>query len=191
MQSYQTELPHRRPLQRGDPVTANWTRVNELDADLLTLQDQIAQLRREVAANRSPRASLNHFPFRIYALPDYLRTAADLANDWRKVCVRGGTVFVDWVAVTATGTDGETFPDQDSFPLTAGHSTNEILCPLNVAQYWIWLEITATTAVVNHGAAAPVWSSAIVPLGWVDTTAVADQMAHVRQLVRTDFFTCL
>src|SRR5882724_10057582 len=93
-------LPTRRPaLLAGAPVTKNWTRINDQEDDLQELIATVAQLRRDHTAPDPQRITFGHFPFRIYHLPDYMRTAPKPMNDWLKFCVRGARVFVNWAEI--------------------------------------------------------------------------------------------
>ena len=140
-----------------------------------------------------------NFPFRLYHSPDALRKVPNPAADWLKVSVRGGTVFVNFVAITVTGTDGAANPDDSSQPVDGnGAGINEVALPANTAQCWFWLVITAGAVSVawgdgaGHGTAIPTWATGFIPLGWADTaTAAASQQVLFRQLVRTDLFVCL
>ena len=181
----------RAPLAAGEPVTKNWARINEEDADIGVLFAQVAQIRRDLDANPPPRYSFGQFPFRIYQLPQHFRAAPDPSSDWLKFRVRGGAVFINWTQYAATGTDGETNPDADTFPDIPNAGGFEITATPGVTQFWFWLAITSTTAAVNSGASPPTWSAAAVPIGYVDTTDTTHQFAQVRQFVRTDFFTCV
>ncbi len=192
----------RQPLEAGGSVTKNWTRINEQDEDVKLLFAQLAQLRRDTTAILPQRHSFGHFPFRLYQLPYYLRAAPDPAADWLKFRVRGGYVS----SLQATGTDGALDPDDETYPDILNVGAFEILLPANIPKVWIWLEISATTAVVKWGDPAsglgddpggapidqgwtsyPVPDAAHVPIGYVNTqTQIAQQISIPRQLLRTD-----
>lgn len=114
-------------------------------------------------------------PFEIYQCPDDPATA----NDWRKFRVRGGTVFIDWVEKTVTGTDA------DASPVS-------ILADNSTAKYWFYLDIAAdgSTVAIGHGADPITWSSLKIPIGYVDTTTAYAGVV-VKQFIRTDVFTCI
>lgn len=185
MEAHLPQPAARQPLQMGESVTKNWTRINEQDVDLQQVLAQLAQLRRDLGTKFPTRKTFGHFPFRIYRLPDHYRSSPDPDTDWLKFRVRGGKVWIDWVEYDATGTDGAADPDDDTI-LDAG----DVAVTSGVARYWFWLDISSGSVAVNHGASAPTWSPAHVPIGYVDTTNTTAQIAIVRQIVRTDLFTC-
>lgn len=82
-------------------------------------------------------------PFRIYQTTDYLHYK-----------VSDGYVVGTGDPITVTGVDTE-------LVLTSG-----------VATYWIYLEMTATTAEIKKSATTLTWSSTLIPIGWVDTQTV-------------------
>ena len=179
MEAHLPQPAARQPLQIGESVTKNWARINEQDVDLQHVLAQLAQIQRENAA-RPVGTGFGHFPFRIYRAPDHSG-----GSDWLSFRVRGGKVWIDWVEYDATGTDGAADPDENTYPLTG-----DVAVTSGVARYWFWLDISSGSVAVNHGASAPTWSSAHVPIGYVDTTNTTAQIAIVRQIVRTDLFTC-
>jgi hypothetical protein len=122
-------------------------------------------------------------PFQIVMAPP----GATGAAVWRTARVRLGKCFVDWTEATVTGTD-DADPDLDDFSTT---TTADIEIPASDPEHWIWLEVSGGSASIEHAATAPTWSSTVIPIGYVDTdTYSASNRARVRQLLRTDVFTC-
>lgn len=131
-------------------------------------------------------------PFRIYQLPAWYRTTPDPTTDWLKFCVRGGSAFIGGAEVVVTGTDGELFPCDETFPLAAGAGVNEVTLTAGTAQWWFWIEVSAGAAAINHGSAAPTWDLGHIPVGFVDTaTYAAQKICHVRQYQMTDVWPIL
>lgn len=138
-------------------------------------------------------AAENMFPFRLYRLPRWYRTAPD-PTDWLKFCVRAGRVL--WW--DATGTDGyDQDPYDEKFPVVAGAGVNEVSITADVPQFWFWLEIDAgaPSAIVKYGAdptangwdAFPEIDSDHLPIGYVDTeTRFAEKIPIVRQFLVAD-----
>ena len=184
------------PIKSGATPEGQWRHLNGLDGGhkFRAAQNDGLHLAPLASANGRMRRMFGQepmFPFRLYQIPSWYRTTPSPTTDWLKFCIRGGLVFINWTAVTPTLTDGETSPDSETFPVSAGAGVNEVSATAGVAQFWFWLALTSTTAVVTSGASPPTWSSAAIPIGWVDTTDTPNKFAHVRQLVRTDLFTCL
>ena len=74
-------------------VTKNWTRINLHELDVVDLQNQLTQLRREITALLPHRSSFGHFPFRIYQLPDFCAVIAGSSHHcagWRRDWQRAG-----------------------------------------------------------------------------------------------------
>jgi hypothetical protein len=73
------------------------------------------------------------------------------SSDWLTYQVTGGYIITNGDLIVPTGTD-------TNIALTGG-----------VEKYWLYLDITTTTASVEKSATAPDWDVNKVPIGWVDT----------------------
>jgi hypothetical protein len=175
-----------KPLTTADDYRRNWKTINRHGAALERTVQGLATAQKRVGELAPRAAALPSHPFEIYVYPPELRPSP-AAEDWRTVRVRAGTVFVDWQEVTVTGTDGLTNPDNPELS-----TSGDIVCTAATAKYWLWLQLAASTASVQHGATPPTWDSSHIPLGWVDTqTYSADSRVVIRQFIRTDLFACL
>lgn len=174
------------PIKAGEDSRRNWKSINKQGESLEGLAAAVANLSSVVAQLQQQTGARFLHPFQIYVFPAAMRVTPG-ANDWRTVRVHAGTIFIDWVEVTPTGTDGAANPDVGELT-TAG----DIVCDAAAEKHWIWLELTSSTASIENSATAPTWDSSHIPLGWVDTdTYAAEKRVVVRQFVRTDLFTCL
>lgn len=193
----------------GEDVSRNWTSIAQVASAVVSVAAGLQGFRDEFTARQPVSQRLIELhPFKIYRLPSYLRTTSDPTMDWRRFRVRAGRVL----AADATGTDAafdpapNANPDSEYVPMVS----KEILAPINVAQFWFWLEVGSggTTAVVRYGPTptassysdgpnswtsanpwtlAPVPDSAHIPIGWVDTKSQqASYTAVIRQLLRAD-----
>lgn len=100
---------------------------------------------------------VNRDPFRIYQTTDYLHYK-----------VSDGYVVGTGDPITVTGVDTE-------LVLTSG-----------VATYWIYLEMTATTAEIKKSSTTLTWSSTLIPIGWVDTQT--DGAGIIYQMLKDHVF---
>ena len=181
------------PLKSGQSLNRQWRVVNQqAGAGQFTRHEGI-NVQHTLAGMRHPGiAKTPMFPFRLYRIPMWYRTSPDPATDWLKFCVRAGKVFINFAEFDATLTDGaDACPDGPYLPLESGAGVNEVAVASGTAKYWFWLAIDSTGAEVDHGATPPAWGTGYVPIGWVDTTNTTDKIAIVRQIVRTDLFTCI
>jgi len=98
--------------------------------------------------------------------------------------VRGGAVFVDYVAVTSLiGSDG-VLGSGSSGPYsdTIG-STSNSFCYSGTTT-WVGLDLSVPgTATITPFTSEPVWNCALIPIGYVDS-------GGVRQYIANDVFTC-
>jgi hypothetical protein len=185
-----------QPLQSGDDVRRNWLKINELDRKIEALTKTIAAMQFSLAeARRKPDQPPEMHPFKIYQIPSIFRAAGTAtADDWRKFRVRGGRIVsTEADGPDIVGTDEADFPDG---PLYPNRADVEITVTANVEQYWIWITVAddGLSGLIKHGADPTTngWDAfptidANVPIGWVDTsTQLADKVALVRQLLRTD-----
>ena len=200
--------------QAGGSVRNNWVAINQLASGLAGQASAVAGLRSQLAALQlTTRRLVDFHPFKLYTLPDVLRSVEDPTNDWRKFIVRAGRVM----DLDATGTDADADgmsdwdPDGEYIPATVP----EILVPVGLTTFWFWLEIGEEAVVVRYGptptatsytpnpatdptpswttptesawTSAPLPDANHIPIGWVDTaTFGAGHEALVRQLLRAD-----
>lgn len=180
------------PIQKGQDVRRDWRTINQVV--------EAANKSRLVQApqKRPLDSALLMHPFKLYQLPGFLRSTSDLATDWCKFIVRGGRVN----SVSATGTDGETYPDDETWggPDIAATLATEITVPAGTTQWNVWLKIARdlTTAEVQNAIAPGVGTFVAfdtadgylqIPIGWIDTsTEQASKQAKVRQILRGDVF---
>lgn len=73
------------------------------------------------------------------------------SSTWLKYQVTTGYVITSGDVITPTGTDTD-------ITLTSG-----------VERYWIYLDVTTSTAAVQSSATTPTWDTNKIPIGWVDT----------------------
>ena len=166
------------PIRSGVSVARQWQTVNEHREGLR--RDGTEMWGRQhfpaASANGRMRRMFRNdgmFPFRIYQLPGWYRSAPNPAADWLKVCVRAG--LVNNTLVT-TGTDGEAWGYDETFPVSAGAGVNEITLSANTTTY-LWLDSTPS---VQSGASWP--GSFMAALGYVDTTQAVVLGARIRQI---------
>ncbi len=179
-------VPHfqARPIKAGEDSLKNWREINRQGSALEGANAGLAKVQSELAARRTFAPGQFSHPFAIYVYPVSLRTSPS-ADDWRKVRVRSGLVFVDWVEATLTGSDGIE-PDAGELG-----TVGDITCDASTPKYWLWIEITGSTAAIQHSATAPTWSTTKIPIGYVDTNTYASQYrVRIRQIINTDIFTC-
>lgn len=111
-------------------------------------------------------------PFQIYHQAGNASTTADS----RMYRIHKGTVFLDWVETTVTGTDADAMPAS-------------ITADPNVTKYWFWLAVSGSAVSIGSGADPQTWSEAKIPIGYVDTTAAGGNEVK-EQFIRTDAFIC-
>lgn len=145
-----------KKLQKGESVKQNWKAINDLIDQAEAMQREITRLRTVVKqlegslSGDSPR-----FPFRVYSIPNSLRTGY-LVEAWRTFYVQHGYCG-DVQTDGCDDTDGE------------GTTPIEITVPDDQEGYLIWVEITldesgaVTSAEIAHGAD-----------GWTDFPAQND-----------------
>lgn len=171
-------------LKFGDPVSANWRKINPAIQRVEAQADQIELLSREIAKAQQNQSWHEFHPFRIYVHPQDSRTSP-ASDDWRKIRVRSGIVLVSGVDYTLSGVDDCDEPDSGMLA-----TTGDITVPENTAQYWVWLVLTTSgtpTATVSSGATPPSWDATHLPIGYVDTdTNAAEKYVVIRQIQRTD-----
>ncbi len=165
-------------LRSGEPVARQWQTLNSLDASGAST-DQRAQMvqafpfggsngRMRKQQGRDPL-----FPFRIYQTPSWYLAAPDPSTDWLNFVVRGGL----YNGTAATLTDGESFPYDETFPVTSGLGTGVITVPSGVSQFWFWC---TTAGAIGSGTALPGLGE--TQIGWVDTTDTTNCIPHIRQI---------
>jgi hypothetical protein len=142
------------------------------------------------------------FPFKIYQIPYvYQQNDPNNPNTGLTFRVRTGLVFpLSGNPITPTGTDMVANPDIETYLDNAAEAlANQIVVPPNVLQYWIWINVSGSTASIQSSATPatatvpwtgfPVPSSTSIPIGYVDTQTYAGEgIAVVRQILRNDFF---
>lgn len=140
-------------LQPGGDIRQDWRAVNELCDDFIALQKLVFQLRQD-AQRRQIYAGGRALPFQIYQ-----------TSTWLKYKVTTGKFKPSGAIIVPTDVETE-------FTITSG-----------VAEYWFWLELTNTTAVVNASATGPSeWTINQIPIGSVDTlTGLATTTAIINQ----------
>lgn len=145
--------------------------------------------------------SSGQFPFRIYTPLVGPTDPEDEADPWwRTVLVRCG--YYGHLKVTS-GTDGVDFPDTDPVPALAPEpgGLTPVVVPAGTLQYFFWIQYEPGTGTVevrhsadpaaNGWSAYPSMDAEHVPIGFVDTlTLAAQQRIKVRQIGRTDVWTC-
>lgn len=184
-----------KPIKVGDDLTKSWVTTNELIEALENLTVLVESQQQRISTLEAGRSSWNFFPFCIYEFPYNLRDDPE-ADDWRKVRVRAGTIFINGHKVEVTGTDGATNPFRSGLGDLADFSA-DILCEAEAAQFWFWIEITAAdtdapAAEVKYGKDddVPVWDSTHIPIGYVDTnTNKATFGLIIHQYATTHLFT--
>jgi hypothetical protein len=95
------------------------------------------------------------------------------------------TQSADWLTYKVS--DGIAITTGD--PISVTNVDTDITITAGVEFYWIYLEMTATTAEVKASATTLEWSSLLIPIGWVDTlTHEADEVATINQVLRDNVF---
>lgn len=186
----------RPPIQAGADSRKNWIRINEIDAQVASIEVGLrSPTGKPDFRDQAVREQMH--PFKLYRLPWRLRKNHS-EEDWRKFRVRVGRVITNSVeggSIVNEGTDGADNPDILSYP-----DVDDILVPADTLEYWFWIEVDPVTghAIAVRHAADPAaigagWESfpntdgLHFPIGFVDTsTRATDRVPIVRQLIRTD-----
>lgn len=179
-------------IKAGDNLKKAWPKTNALITLLELFAVQLAALQEAVTALRQSRVHRRLYPFCIYELPWDYRSSPG-ADDWRKVRVRAGTIFINGQEVAVTGTDLAEDPYDGDLGDISDFSA-DILCDAATEKYWFWIVITDPTgtpaAAIAHGATPPTWDTTHIPIGWVDTdTDSATKELAKRQFITSDLFT--
>jgi hypothetical protein len=129
-----------KPIRQDENLRRDWRKINELVAQARDFQQRLYLL--EHPNQRRVQTAAGKFipPFQLYQSGTWLQ--------WKVT-----TGYFKPAGATIIPTDVET-----QFTLTSG-----------VAEYWFWLEVTNTTAVVTASATEPTWTINKVLIGWVDT----------------------
>ena len=145
-------------LQTGAPVARNWRTINDIGRALNAGMLPEQQDRSAIAGLRQRPRDFRYAPFQLYQSGTWLQWK--VTTGWFKPA-----------GPTIVPTDVET-----QFTLTSGE-----------AEYWFWLEVTNTTAVVTASATEPTWTINQVLIGWVDTdTDSASSIATPYQFLLTN-----
>lgn len=65
----------------------------------------------------------------------------------------------------------------------------ELALTAGVAKYWIYIEMTGTTASVETSATTPAWGVTKIPIGYVDTdTYEVDERSVIKQFTKTNIY---
>lgn len=165
----------------------------------------IAQLNREIKnINNRKKLGFDLFPFKIYVLPDSIRTnnqSNTNTTNWRTVRVRGGYVLTDTVSTGSyvQGCDGfQEYAYGNTYNVTSASA--DIVLNTN-SFYWFWIEeigtsynirygvnpVTSSTGNPNPWTSFPTADAQHIPIGYVDTEASASiQQALIRNLIDSD-----
>lgn len=144
-----------RSRRDGDVVARGWQKNRSVESGHFRIGQATEQIQRQLNRLRIRRGSSESVanPFKIYR-----------GSTWLKFKVSNG-----WVATTGVPFH-PTNPDTE-LTLTAG-----------VELYYIYLDITTSTATFATSATTPTWAVNKVLIGWVDTlTGVADERSKIHQ----------
>jgi hypothetical protein len=161
-------------LKSGQGFSGHWRNINSQGAGIYEGNTQMwgRQHFPAQSANGRMRRTFGRermFPFRIYQLPEWFRSAPNPAVDWLKFCVRGGNVLY----FDATGTDGyNADPYAEYFPTASGAGVGEVALTAG-KQTWFWLSINLGTpaAVMQCGYSGQTVSGNTgdpIALGWTN-----------------------
>jgi hypothetical protein len=91
----------------------------------------------------------------------------------------------DWLTYKVS--DGIAITTGD--PISVANVDTDIAISAGVLHYWIYLEMTATTAEVKASSTTLEWSTLLIPIGWVDTaTNEVGEVATIYQVLRDNIF---
>lgn len=148
------------PLKKGDFVTHNWRTINEIAAQLnrSSLPDQSRDA--GIAGQRQrPKDFATAHPFQIVQ-----------STDWLTYKIVTGKVII-------TG---------DPIPVSGLNS--DITVDAGASRFWIYVELTTTTATIAASATTPTFSTELIPIGWVDTTDTGNEIGVITQFLHDNIF---
>lgn len=103
-------------------------------------------------------AAINH-PFKIYQ-----------TGTWLQFKVMAGYVITTGDPITPSGLE-------TTITVTSGDS-----------QYWIYMDMTTSTATIQNNGTTPTWAVSKIPIGWIDASNTTDQVAVIYQFTHDNVF---
>lgn len=113
---------------------------------------------REDPNTESLTAAINH-PFKIYQ-----------TGTWLQFKVMDGVVITTGNEITPSGLE------------------TTITTTTNKARHWIYMDVTTSTATIQNTFTTPTWTVDKIPIGWVDTTDTAGEVAIIHQFIHDNVF---
>lgn len=113
---------------------------------------------REDLNTESITDAINH-PFKIYQ-----------TGTWLQFKVMDGVVITTGAPITPTGLE-------TTISVTSGD-----------AQYWIYMDVTTSTATIQNNGTTPTWAVDKIPIGWIDASNTTDEVAIIHQFIHDNVF---
>lgn len=130
--------------------------------DSIVFSDYNVRIQIKEDAVSSTTADTIIHPFQIYRAGD--------ATSWLDFKVRTGYVITTAEPIIPTGIE-------TTISATSGDT-----------EYWIYLNVTATTAAVAHNGTTQTWGVNKIPIGWIDASNTGDQIAVIHQFTHDNVF---